>query len=463
MKNKKLKIVQLLSSINYSDEAKVALSLAKYFENQHNHIVEFVCWNKQINEVLHSNDYKLTYVSKNNVAQYIRKNNYDIVINHYSSLKSHLEFLETLYSTISTPIILVNHESYLYPLFSGYEYIIRLRAEFYKNIAAVVSTTEFTLSCFKENDKLSNIVTINSPCPYNNTIISRLNSKNIVSMADWNKQANNLEGHVETFSLILKKIPNAKWHIVGRIQQNNLTQLLNKHNIPTNSVIVYNITTKQEEILLNSSVCLTIPHIDGIPLSILGAKTYGLPVVANKIAGFDDIIDNNINGYLVERNNYEQAADHVVNLLQNTNLRRKLGKSALQHSKSFSLENIGAKWDNLLEIVLSNNKEEVASLSDSLYNIYQEKEDKISLQQEEYSIRCIIEKPTNKDNYILYFLLFSINTYSNIQADYTEKNVITKLLGLFPIVKYNVLIANNNISKRLTILGITIYKKQSKL
>lgn len=80
----------------------------------------------------------------------------------------------------------------------------------------------------------------------------------------------------------------------------------------------------------------TVPEAFG--LVILEAMSVGRPVVATNIGALPEIVDDGVNGYLVEPNNSEQIAEKVIKLFLEENLLTELGRNARKKAEEFSVE-----------------------------------------------------------------------------------------------------------------------------
>lgn len=67
---------------------------------------------------------------------------------------------------------------------------------------------------------------------------------------------------------------------------------------------------------------------EGIPGTLIEAMSSGLPVVSTYHAGIPYVIQSGLNGLLVEENNVESLGNAILELMNNNELRCKLGKSA---------------------------------------------------------------------------------------------------------------------------------------
>jgi len=72
---------------------------------------------------------------------------------------------------------------------------------------------------------------------------------------------------------------------------------------------------------------------EGMPVSIMEAAGYGIPIVVTRHPGIDEIIDNNINGYLVDEYDIEKMAYFMHKIWLNKDHAEKLGKAAFELAK----------------------------------------------------------------------------------------------------------------------------------
>lgn len=86
---------------------------------------------------------------------------------------------------------------------------------------------------------------------------------------------------------------------------------------------------------------------EGLPVNIIEAMAMGNAVVATDVRGNNDLIKNNINGFLVEYNNAEEMAQRFNELYENPDLTEKLGQAGLEEAKKYSIPNVIAQMSNI--------------------------------------------------------------------------------------------------------------------
>ena len=92
-------------------------------------------------------------------------------------------------------------------------------------------------------------------------------------------------------------------------------------------------------LLAQADVFALVSRTEGMSRSILEAMGLGLPIVATDVGGNSDLVENNVNGFLVESGNIEQIAKALSLLVQSQELTQRLGaQSLLKAQNKFSAE-----------------------------------------------------------------------------------------------------------------------------
>ena len=86
---------------------------------------------------------------------------------------------------------------------------------------------------------------------------------------------------------------------------------------------------------------------EGMPVSILEAMSYGLPIISTQIAGIPDIVESGVNGYLFSPGDVNGFFNAILKLKQNRNLCETFFTNNINRVKSNSKEEIYKQVDNL--------------------------------------------------------------------------------------------------------------------
>jgi glycosyltransferase involved in cell wall biosynthesis len=67
---------------------------------------------------------------------------------------------------------------------------------------------------------------------------------------------------------------------------------------------------------------------EGIPMSVLEAMAYGVPTIAPRVGGLEEIVTDGVDGYLVDARDPRAFAGRCLSLYKNEPLRRNMGRAA---------------------------------------------------------------------------------------------------------------------------------------
>jgi glycosyltransferase involved in cell wall biosynthesis len=85
---------------------------------------------------------------------------------------------------------------------------------------------------------------------------------------------------------------------------------------------------KLAEILSKSSIFIFPSLKEGMPISVLEAMSSGLPILGSDISGIKELIIDSYNGYLLKSGNSILFADKILYLLDNNNIKEKMGDNS---------------------------------------------------------------------------------------------------------------------------------------
>ncbi|EIN8284729.1 glycosyltransferase family 4 protein [Campylobacter coli] len=147
-----------------------------------------------------------------------------------------------------------------------------------------------------------------------------------------------------------KKYKEWKLHIVGDgILKEELQNKIKIKNLEK-SIILKPFTKEIEKEYLQASIYALTSHFEGFPMILLESSNYGIPNVTFDInTGPSDIIENKKNGFLISNNNLSYFVKKIQNLMDDENLRKKMGQYAKEKVKNnFSEYIIVQNWKKIL-------------------------------------------------------------------------------------------------------------------
>ncbi len=182
---------------------------------------------------------------------------------------------------------------------------------------------------------------------------SNLKNKNIITISRLHP-GKKIDDLIEIFSK--SKIKDNKLYIVGSGSEEEYLKKIVKEKKLTKRVIFtgYQDKTGMEKYILDSSVFAMTSLTEGLPMVLLESMGYGLPCIAFMTeSGVADIIDDGVNGYIINNRNKEEYVDKLDNLLSDNKLLMNMSKNAIGKVKEFSPSNVSKIYD---EVIVHNNK-----------------------------------------------------------------------------------------------------------
>lgn len=155
---------------------------------------------------------------------------------------------------------------------------------------------------------------------------------------------------VEAWRLVVSEFPDWKLEIIGDGEDRNLLKsMIERYGledslslVPTNSEI--------EKHYLDSSVYVMTSRYEGLPMVLLEAQAFGLPIVSFRCkCGPADVVEDGRTGFLVAEGDVEAFAMQLKKVMADVDLRRKMSENALVASQRFSVESVMTRWGELFK------------------------------------------------------------------------------------------------------------------
>jgi glycosyltransferase involved in cell wall biosynthesis len=147
---------------------------------------------------------------------------------------------------------------------------------------------------------------------------------------------------IESMAIVHQKMPDAKLVIVGDgPERSRLEGLAEKLNL--NSCIRFEGKVPQENIpqLMHQADVFALSSLsESFGIVNLEAMAAGLPIVATKVGGIPDIVEEGVNGYLVNAKNPEEIAERLMILLGNDKIREEMVAKNREKAKLYTWDKV---------------------------------------------------------------------------------------------------------------------------
>ncbi len=174
-----------------------------------------------------------------------------------------------------------------------------------------------------------------------------LYNKRVIAAGRYDYQKG-FEDLIAAWAIVAKMHPNWKLDIFGNGQlEKTLNNQINKAGLRECVSLKPPVPHIGEE-LLQSSIFAMSSRYEGLPMVLLEAQAYGLPVVSYACkCGPRDVITHGVDGFLVPEGNIPELANKLIQLIEDPDRRKQMGNSAKENSNQFSEEKIMKQWLDL--------------------------------------------------------------------------------------------------------------------
>jgi glycosyltransferase involved in cell wall biosynthesis len=206
---------------------------------------------------------------------------------------------------------------------------------------------------------------VSIPCPSNLRPLGMLPEKNKQPTFIWVSRIVKMKGIedvLQAFSLIIKKLPNARLLIVGDGEKSYVNylkkEILKKYGIEK-SVDFMGFLTESEKVkaLRSSHMLLHASVKEGWGIVVVEAASQATPSVVYNVPGLSESVKNGITGLVLKKNTPEEMAGEAIKLYKDKNKYRKLQNGALKWAKSLSWDEASRKSLALIEQLSKNKKQ----------------------------------------------------------------------------------------------------------
>jgi len=341
----KIKVMNIISDRNFGGAGRYLLDICEYINKDRFEIIVVIPRDSimrghmeryediEIIEVEGIGDRSFTIKGVIELYSLMKKIQIDIVHCHACLSGRIAAYLSKIKGTIYTKHTLTNCKS------SVKRYVNKTINNIVKNDAIAVSKAVYNnlIKCKENEDRIHLIYNgVDLPSKILDGKILRskygLSSKDIIITLIGRLESIKGQEHLLNITKLLKgRAGNLQIVLVGEgSTREKLESRIYKENLPVKMLghindinQIYRLT----DIVVNTS------NSEAISFSILEGFSHQKPVVAFNIDGIKEVVDNGVNGYLIDFQDYDEFADKLIRLINNKDLRDSFGKAGLKKVK----------------------------------------------------------------------------------------------------------------------------------
>ncbi len=164
---------------------------------------------------------------------------------------------------------------------------------------------------------------------------------------------------VKSLLLLIEKFPSLQVHLAGKVKETHyfaqITRFIRKKKI-TESIKYLGLLSREKVLkeMEEASILVLPSHQETFPMSIAEAMAAGRPVVATRVGGIPEMIEEGKTGFLIESEDWRGLAEKISLLLRNESLRREMGKKSREKAlKLYYPEIVARKTIEIYEKVIN--------------------------------------------------------------------------------------------------------------
>jgi glycosyltransferase involved in cell wall biosynthesis len=299
-------------------------------------------------------NYLLNY--KNELQKHCKQINPDVIIVADNGLKA---YLVPFFLDKKTPLVFESHGSKFIAEQKQSEHVwskLKMKFKlFIKEFGAKKYTHFVALSDESLKEwRITNGVVITNPLYDFPKKLSNQSSKKVIAVGRhaYEKGFDNL---LKIWKKVVEDYPDWVLEIYGKSDEKfELRELAKNLNLTENIVFhepVQNINEKYSE----ASFYLMTSRFEGFGMVLIEAMAAGLPCVAYDCpCGPRSIIDNEKNGFLIQNNNEKDYINAVKTLIEDKELRIRMGETAKSVISEYNLDEIMQSWNQFFREIKNN-------------------------------------------------------------------------------------------------------------
>lgn len=204
--------------------------------------------------------------------------------------------------------------------------------------------------------ELDGVEVISDPLPYHTDDQSSLSEKRIISIGRYVYEKGN-DLLLEAWSKVEKRKPDWSLDIYGMGNRAPYETQKAQLGIDPQRCSLHGFLKDVNHEYLSSSIFVLPSRFEGFGLVLIEAMAHGLPVLSFDCEnGPRSIISDGLNGFLIPPFNVDMLSEKMMLLMDNVDLRKRIGLNAYNESMKYDMDHIGLQWKQLFDSLINGNE-----------------------------------------------------------------------------------------------------------
>lgn len=152
---------------------------------------------------------------------------------------------------------------------------------------------------------------------------------------------------IRAMELVIKKFPQVKLLLPGDDSMNGYYHKLVRECDVANHVEFLGYRKDIQNMMKISDLVVSTSKSEGLPMEILDAMVCGLPIIVTNTRGNKDLIENYVNGFLVEVGDYQKLAQCIETVIATPGLKETFQIGNQKKLAEYDLEKVVSKMEQI--------------------------------------------------------------------------------------------------------------------
>ena len=197
--------------------------------------------------------------------------------------------------------------------------------------------------------ELNNVSAIPNPVSFTAKGRSSLTEKRVLAVGRYD-YVKGFDRLLVAWAIVVKKHPDWTMAIYGDGDKAPYEQLRQDLQLNVDHCHLNGVTTSIQDEYLASAMYVVTSRYEGLSMAMLEAISCGLPLVAFACpCGPRDVVDDGVNGFLVENGNVSQLAEKIIYMIEHPEERTRMGANAVRKSERYKIDRLAKDLQQLFE------------------------------------------------------------------------------------------------------------------